>query len=404
MFRFENLKYPLSIIMLFFISVCYANSDNTQYRIILDASSTKTTLFLYQYDYQDARYNNISIISKSRITPGVADIDNSNMHDYLSRIFTDKLAITINERVVGDGKVVDEALLSRVQFYSTAGMRALPIQEQANKNQVIRNWVNNWVSSELVTLNKPNLDVRTISGKEEASYAWVASNYLANGFQGALQGTLELGGASTQIAYQDKKTPNAVIEVGNKKYRLTGLSYPLGQNVISTLLSDVPACYLKGYSNEGFNQNSGHFLSNAYDNESGNYTRCRIAAKAMIDDNVDITTPNATKVKRYQVLANFIYSAKFFGITRNYSLSTLQKAGETYCTLTWADAKDTYPDVNEEYLALYCMGAAYQGALLEDSYHFTQANQSLSPQAMINGTKVTWPLGVLVSQFYKSLN
>jgi|GEM_PF-2326781 len=404
MFKLKKLKYPFSIIMLFFMSVCYANSDNTQYRIVLDAGSTKTTVFLYQYDYQDALPSNISIVSKSRITPGIADVANSNMHEYLSRIFTNKLAISINEQVIGDGKVVEEALLSRVQFYSTAGMRDLPIQEQTDKNLVIRNWINNWVSRELITLTKTNVDVRTISGEEEASYAWVATNYLANGFQGPLQGSLELGGASTQIAYQDIKTPNALVEVGNKKYRLTGLSYPLGQNVISRLLSDIPACYLKGYSSGSFDNYTGHFMSNAYTNESGNYTRCRIAAKAMIDDNVDIITPNATKVSHYQVLTNFIYSAKFFGIVKDYSLSRLQQAGEKFCNLTWADAKDTYPDVNEEYLALYCMGAAYQGALLEDSYHFTQTKQSLSARATINGTKVTWPLGVLVSQFYKALN
>lgn len=399
MLNVNPIKYLLAMCLLWLVPVSYADKDDRQYRIVLDAGSTKTLLYLYQYDYEDSMPHNINTLIKNRVSPGVADIDNQDLDEYLSRIFNQNLVSNLNNLVKGDGKLAEDAPLSRIQFYSTAGMRALAVDERDEKNRLITAWVKKWLADNLPYLKDTNLDVRTISGEEEAGYTWVATNYLDNHFGGVLKGVAELGGGSTQIAFANAKTPNLLIEVANKKYEVTGESYPLGQNVISKHLAQERACFLKGYPFARFTQTKGNAFSDVPNKYAGNYQACRDAAKAMIDRVANIDTPYANDVISYRLFSNFLFSAIFLKIEHDYSLQTLQRAAERYCSLTWEEAQAAYPVVNKEYLALYCMGAAYQGALLEDSYHFSDVNQTLLPQSSIKNIKVTWPIGVLVSQY-----
>ncbi|WP_298772599.1 hypothetical protein [uncultured Shewanella sp.] len=382
---FRTIKYLLFI---FLISACNDNNNQTQYRIVLDAGSTKTKLYLYQYDELNALPYDIITNTENRVEPGVADVNNTDLNSYLSTIFNDELANTITQLSIANGRNASNPLLNGIQFYSTAGMRALPTSEQAIKNAYIDSWIKNWLATNAIPLNESTLDVRTIPGEEEASYGWAAVNYLENTFQGTLIGSAEIGGASTQIAYIDNTAPNVNINIANTQYSVTGYSYPLGQNVIIADLSPIDACNLVGYT----------------DTATGNYANCRIAAKTMIDDTVTVNTPNAVNIADYDLLSNYYNSAAFFGITNDYSLAALQNAAEIFCELTWTQAQADYPDVSTSYLPYYCMGAAYQGALLEDSYYLSDAYQTFDPVVVINGTGVDWTIGVLATQSFTLLS
>ena len=382
---FQTIKYLLFI---FLITACNDNNNQTQYRIVLDAGSTKTKLYLYQYDELNALPYEIITNTENRVEPGVADVENTQLNNYLSTIFTDELAQTIALLSIEQGRSTSNPLLNGIQFYSTAGMRALPTSEQATKNAYINTWIKSWLTTNDIPLNESTLDVRTIPGEEEASYGWAAINYLENAFQGTLLGSAEIGGASTQIAYIDNIAPNVNINIANTQYSITGYSYPLGQNVIIADLSPIDACNLVGYT----------------DTATGNYADCRIAAKTMIDDTVTVNTPDAVNIAYYDLLSNYYNSAEFFGITNDYSLAALQNAAELFCELTWTQAQADYPDVSTSYLPYYCLGAAFQGALLEDSYGLSDTYQNFDPVKTINGTSVDWTIGVLATQSFTLLN
>ncbi|WP_299491021.1 hypothetical protein [uncultured Shewanella sp.] len=374
-------KYLFALLLLFFVSACNDDNDNTKYRIVLDAGSTKTKLYLYEYAYIDALPEHIIIQTENKVEPGVADINNDDLDNYLGTIFNNDLVLTLKSLTISSGM---SPLLNGIQFYSTAGMRALPMTEQAIKNAYIDAWIKNWFATNDITLDESTLDVRTIPGEEEASYGWAAVNFLDNAFQGTLLGSAEIGGASTQIAYLDDIVPNVRIDIANIQYSITGYSYPLGQNVIINDLSSVDACNLVGYT----------------DTATGNYTLCRQAAKILIDSTVTVNTPNAVDIANYDLLSNYYNSAVFFGIENDYSLTALQNSAEVFCSLTWTQAQADYPDVSTNYLPYYCLGAAFQGALLEDSYDLSDTYQTFDPVDNINGTDVDWTYGVLATQSF----
>ena len=388
MLNIKSLTYPFTILLIWFSSFSSASTQDHEYRIIVDANSTKTSLYLYQYDYNNALPYNLKIILKSHAEPGIDSIDNDDIDAYLNSIFHDELAFTLDSLTGDDSKRAGASILNGIQFYSTGGMRALDKTDQIEKNRVIKKWVDDWLISHFANPEKTNVDIRTLPGEEEAAYEWVAANYLETFFNGELSGVATINGASTQIAYPNTKSANVMVQVANKQYAITGRSFPLGQNVISEKLSSEDGCYLRGYKFSA----------------TGNYVRCRVAAKAMINNLIDNSVDYADKISDFRLYANFYYSAKFLDIEQNYSLLTLQKAAENYCSTPWEDAKEDHPDVNKNYLALYCMGAAFQGALLEDTYFLSNTNQTFIPESSISNFKVTWPIGALASQNFQLLN
>ncbi len=388
MMNINPFKYTLSFVLLMFASLCQAGIEDRKYHLIVDANSTKTTLYLYQYDYHEALPYNLKIVLKNIIEPGIARIKSDAIDAYLKRIFHDELSATLDS-LAGDGmKGRGASILNQVQFYTTGGMRALPKSEQLEKNVLIETWVNKWLISHAVNVKKTDIDIRTLPGEEEAAYAWVAVNYLESLFNGKLSGVATINGASTQVAYLDDHAANIMVQVANKKYAITGKSFPLGQNVITEKLSREDGCYLKGYKFSA----------------TGNYVRCRVAAKAIINKQVRNSVDYAPMVNDYRLYANFYYSANFLDIEMDYSLTALQKAAEAYCSTSWEDAKEDHPDINRNYLAYYCMGAAFQGALLEDTYYLKGDDHTLTTQNSIDDFKLTWPIGALVSQSYQLLD
>lgn len=91
-----------------------------------------------------------------------------------------------------------------VYVFATAGMRLLPLETQRMIYDNIYDGFNK--DGYLFNLNRDNL--KTISGKDEAYYGWLAANYLGGSISANLKrlketlGSLDLGGASTQILFE----------------------------------------------------------------------------------------------------------------------------------------------------------------------------------------------------------
>ncbi|KAG7092917.1 hypothetical protein E1B28_009222 [Marasmius oreades] len=99
-------------------------------------------------------------------------------------------------------------------FLATAGMRLLTPEQQAN---ILRETCNFFVYHSHFKIDVSSAagpcgsSVRIITGEEEGLFGWIAVNYLMDGFSSSstkhtTYGFLDMGGASTQIAFEPSNT------------------------------------------------------------------------------------------------------------------------------------------------------------------------------------------------------
>ena len=358
-------------------------AESLHHHIIVDAGSSKTSLYLYEYKSENKELaTNIDIISFMTQSPGIAEIQTSQVPAYLSKLFNDNLLEQIQQASKKHNSAMPK-LIQGIQFYSTAGMRDLSYSERAEKNTAINTWLTTWVKNKNIHLTD-NIEVKTISGKEEGVYSWAAYNYISHQFKDDLDGILELGGASTQIAYQDVNLNNASITIGGKAYPVYSQSYPLGLRVVQAALKNTDECHLLGYS----------------DTSRGDYHLCREAAKTFISSKIGETYQGNQYVNEFGLFAGFYYHAKFFDVKDKYSFKRIQEKAEQFCSLDWETAKRVYSNEDPEYMEPFCVMTAFQGALLEDNYHLSDKHE-FHPIQKVNNTKISWPMGLLITQKYQ---
>ncbi|OSD08457.1 hypothetical protein PYCCODRAFT_1356766 [Trametes coccinea BRFM310] len=96
---------------------------------------------------------------------------------------------------------------------ATAGMRLLPPEKQAEVLQTTCEFLkfhSNFRIDDPSPAGPCGSSVRIITGEEEGLFGWIAVNYLMDGFKGSddervTYGFLDMGGASTQIAFEPSK-------------------------------------------------------------------------------------------------------------------------------------------------------------------------------------------------------
>ncbi|KAH9843133.1 nucleoside phosphatase family-domain-containing protein [Rhodofomes roseus] len=147
---------------------------------------------------------------------------------------------------------------------ATAGMRLLTPQQQAEVLRATCTYLkthSNFRLDDPSPLGPCGSSVRIISGEEEGLFGWIAVNYLTDGFSGAGEqpltyGFLDMGGASTQIAFEpstvesDKSSDNLIDvrlrllngrEVQHKVFVTTWLGYGTNQareRYVSAVVND----------------------------------------------------------------------------------------------------------------------------------------------------------------------
>ena len=189
-----------------------------KYGVVLDAGSSGTRAYVYRWLNPEKALKGASkeqanglpeIITKKdwgkKIKPGLstfADNPKGMRHDYM-----DKLVKHIN-------KYVPEEEVEGTPLYmlATAGMRQLTLKQQ--KEVMLEACTYLQESTRFRIPNCAN-HVQVMTGETEGLYGWIASNYLLNAFNDPethahgeghhTYGFLEMGGASTQLAF----VPNA---------------------------------------------------------------------------------------------------------------------------------------------------------------------------------------------------
>uniref|UniRef100_A0A8D1DCN8 Ectonucleoside triphosphate diphosphohydrolase 3 n=1 Tax=Sus scrofa TaxID=9823 RepID=A0A8D1DCN8_PIG len=174
-----------------------------KYGIVLDAGSSRTTVYMYQWPAE--KENNTGVVSQTF----KCSVKGSGISSYaenpqdVPKAFEDCM-----QKVKGQ---IPAHLHGSTCIYlgATAGMRLLRLQNETAANEVLAS-IQNYFESQPFDFRGAQI----ISGQEEGIYGWITANYLMGNFlEKSLwhmwvhpngvetTGALDLGGASTQISF-----------------------------------------------------------------------------------------------------------------------------------------------------------------------------------------------------------
>ena len=220
-----------------------AASSFQRCHVILDAGSSGTRALLYLYD--DRRpLETISQAWVLKVEPGLsacATASDGATRECAEARVASTLALTYHRARIELG-LDTLAALSRVNLYATAGLRLLPSAMQA---QLLAGAARAIDASRFAACVAPC--ARVISGAEEAKFSWISANValglaVSGGERGRLRpgsgaltpstvAVLDMGGASTQIAFVPSTTPTSdsaqpleVLRVAGVERRLYAVS------------------------------------------------------------------------------------------------------------------------------------------------------------------------------------
>lgn len=359
------------------VSACSAFADNNQYVIFVDAGSSGSRLHIFQYNPADPL--SVKDIFSDNVSPGLSSFEQTPAAagDSLKKLLTEaqtQLAGKTGAQTVP------------VNVFGTAGMR-LVAEKNPKTEQAIYASVKQTLAS-FPFFAKGN--VQTIPGKMEGFYGWLDVNYLEGYFQNQQPtvGSIDMGGASTQIAYAVPASKNltddeVAVTINNQPYTVLSKSFlGLGQDqardtVVRQLEGDT--CFPKGYVFDTLDSSrTGAF----------NSIVCRNLYEAVIAKYPVMPAP---KNQHFIVYSGIFYTWKFFNVDATPDAMWTKNTITDVCNQSWSDIQKAYPKEKETYLKGYCANAVYETELLHEVYGL-QGDQ-LAVLGQINGTGIDWTLG-----------
>lgn len=344
---------------------------------VVDAGSSGSRVHVYAYQLQGKTPTNITEIYSKKLQPGFASLDpnKETIHAYLSKLFSDGPDANIP-----------------VYFYSTAGMRLLSHQKQQEYYSLLNEWFSRQSQWQL-------REAKTITGKEEGIYGWMAVNYTLGTLttkDKPMVGVMDTGGASVQITFPVTDL-HAVhhddyveLDVNGRHVQLFVHSFlGLGQNELGHQFLDLPECFSNGYPLP--NKSTAH----------GHFTICEHEISKLINvvHHVDQTIKPVIESNPINTwygiggIGKIVQTEPLAFKNHGFTLQQLAtKADTEFCQQDWAVLNANYP--NNEYTYSSCLNISYIHALLLDGYSIHQ-DQTINyfPKEQNNDD---WTLGVVL--------
>lgn len=345
--------------------------EDHQCKLIIDAGSSGSRVHLYAYDLNEKQEPiNIKELYLNKVTPGFANLQDNEVDAYLTKLMQEVPQVDIE-----------------VLFYATAGMRLTDESRQQELYRLLQDWFNKNKKWRL-------RETRTITGKEEGVYAWVATNYSLGNFSSSNSfGLIEVGGASLQIVFPVVDTTNIpqteieYIEVGGRKLALLSRSFlGFGANEISKRFLDKVYCFPTGYQ-----------LGNNKIGD-GNAILCSQEIADIINTNdflQTVITPflQNNNIKTWYTISTIDAISKSAPINTGNSFtiqSLMNQIDSFYCQEQWDLQKQNYYN---KFLHQNCVVGAF-------FYSFTTQGCGMSPEQTINtfanSNNGDWALGALI--------
>lgn len=349
-----------------------------RFTIIIDAGSTGSKLHVFQYDDSSSVPEIKDLLSES-VKPGISSFADhpENVGESLKKLLDD--ATQVIQKNNTDVKTTD------INILATAGMRLLPEDKQKAIYANLVNYIKCNYQFHIATID-------TISGKMEGLYSWLDINYLQGNFQ-MLQptvGTIDMGGASTQIAFatSDESHPEDEVELNlnNKRYIVFSKSFlGFGQDqvrdkMIST--ESANSCFPKNYLFA--KERIGDFNLSACEFDYANIIRAQKIDQQVI----------STQDQPFIAYSGIYFTYNFFNSDKTPDQFSFETSLQKVCGKTWEQLKQSYPDIQEKYLSAYCANGVYNDELIYNTYKIKGSQLTVINQ--INNKEIDWTLGALL--------
>lgn len=386
--------------------------SNNDYGIVIDLGSkgSRVSIFTWPSD-SDTPYTEVSFGGGknpwySKITPGVATYASNptNAGAYLKPLLD---YATSN---VPSSQYSSTPIFIR----GTDNLRQLP----AGQAEAIMDSISNYTADNYPFLITPNC-ITLLPGILEASFMWVAANYLQGNFQDgdSLVGTLDMGSGSTQIAFVPKtgtviptnyyylftydKTNYSPYAHSYTGYGYVNSLYTINNTIVQSATTDVVfnPCLLDGYE-ASYELDSSQTITMR---GTGSWSQCGALTQSFL---------NSTALCLYQpcsfdgafqpslhgdfiAVSNYVDVASILGFSDTATVQDLINGGIKYCSLSWKEAQAQFPDQDPQALATFCFGANYITTLLSKGYGFDM-DSTISFSKTYDHDPYTWALGAMI--------
>ena len=418
------MRLPLVMVLLWCATFSWLSSaasvpSEASYVIVIDAGSTGSRIHVHSYSWADQQ-------PLPAIEPSVNEKIKPGLSDYATH--PADATKPVQQLLDKARAVVPEHMRARtpIHLQATAGLRSVTEQQAADILRVVRATLR---SSEFQFEDEWAL---IISGEQEGINGWLATNYLLGAFDPSTpaeaHGVVEMGGASMQITFA-LSHPAAVdvprltqLTINGRPYYLythSYLSYGLqaAQKLYQQLVFDDieesgNPCYPAGYkfTSRGDFDKCAKLMERVVEKSSAcEYDFCGLKG---------VYQPRISS-EPFLAIENFFYTSKFFQgdgaeqstegeVTRgNLLVPQLKQKGREYCDDDWqkiqADHAQALADKKEDLFSLsyYCFAAAYEAAVLETGFGFTESS-NIRPARAVNKKSIDWELGAALVEVTKT--
>ncbi|KAI9299259.1 nucleoside phosphatase GDA1/CD39 [Neoconidiobolus thromboides FSU 785] len=388
------------------------------YGIIMDAGSTGTRIFIYEWnkptDCHDSPYIVPSIYDsgpkkgkqfKIKKLGGLAEIEPEQVDEYLKDF-------------IGNAtEYIPKSKHARTPIFlkATAGMRLLP---RTRSHQLMEN-VRNTLKNSGFKFD-PKFGAQVIPGEYEGVFGWLAINYLA-GILGSddepdlSHGMLDMGGASCQITFETPQVPmensfpinlngtsrvvytHSYLRFGRNEARLRYHANEIKSLDKGGIFKDP--CFVKGYRGK---------TGQGVDFEgSGDFTNCVISTrKLMLKDPFcptmscavnGVYQPDIPKDMKLIAISGMFKVAKWFKCKGKSNIRCLMEKADSVCSnLNYDEYLNKYDKWSDDKdIDHYCFMAAYIVNMLNEGYGLA-LDRDIYFDEEVEGIDVGWTLGAMI--------
>ncbi|KAI3365148.1 hypothetical protein L3Q82_010246 [Scortum barcoo] len=352
-------------------------SQKYKYGIVLDAGSSHTALYIYEWPAE--KDNNTGRVEQTHS----CKVKGPGISSYASEPW--KAGESLRECMQEAEQWVPSKRHHETPLYlgATAGMRLLDAENKSASDKVFKA-----VEEALQKFPFSFQGARILFGQEEGAFGWVTVNYLDDRLTQGLEttGALDLGGASTQISFSGPETI------------LDPCFHPgYAERKIYSDLYDSPCVSDRKPQNASVSFNhQGH----------GNFQKCQEAIKSVFNFSScrysqcsfnGIFQPHLQGP--FGAFSAYYFVMNFLNLTdTSIPLETVKDKLRQYCATPWTQIKNQHPRVKVKYLAEYCFSGTYILTLLTEGYNFTSETYSnIKFIKEIKGSDAGWTLGYMLN-------
>lgn len=392
------------------------DSDDLNFGIVMDAGSTGTRIFIYEWNKPESCHHSPYIRPsyyysgphegkqfKIKRSGGLAEVEPELVAEYL-RDFMSNATQFIPQ---------NKHSSTPIYLKATAGMRLLPF----NRAQAILQEVRKVFKASPFRYDS-KFGVQIIPGEYEGVFAWLTVNYL-KGVLGDASipslGMVDMGGASCQITFE---TPHVPMENafpinlnGTSRVVYTHSYLRFGRNEarnryqidhFSALSSsEVPEdpCFIKGF--QGVSANGVEFVG------SGDFDSCLKKTEALTLKDPFCPTSSCAINGVYQpdipddmelfAISGMLHVARFFDCKGVSTIRKLRKSASSICSkLDYDSYKKRFGDnEDDKNFDSYCFMAAYIVNMLNTGYGL-DLDRPINFAKKADKADIGWTLGAMI--------